>query len=120
MHRLLMLTGLFAAAVSGCYCGPGQVPGPGNSDGTITIDNASGFVITEIRVTPVNSRNWGPNLLADVLFPGEQITVRVACDTYDVLVADEFARDCILGPIDLCFSDELWAIDNYTLRSCGF
>jgi hypothetical protein len=68
----------------------------------------------------VNQSNWGPNLLPDVLFSTEQITVLVSCNTYDVMVVDDLQRDCVLGSLDLCFSDQLWVIDNFTLRNCGY
>jgi hypothetical protein len=114
----LILAGVLALFASGCFIVP--VSAPGNSDGTITIDNASTYVLAEVRVTPVHSSTWGPNLLRNSLYPNEQLTVSVACDTYDVLISDEYARDCVLGSVDLCFSDQLWVIDNATLRNCAF
>lgn len=94
--------------------------GGGNSDGTITIQNSSSYVIIGLYVVPVYQNNWGPNLVYDDLFPSEQITVQVACSTYDVMVTDDRRRDCVLGNLDLCFSDQLWVIDNTTLRNCGY
>lgn len=122
MRSSLVLFGLVAAFASGCFYVEGPPPGPGpNSSGTVTIDNASSYVLEEIRVTAVNSTTWGPNLLrGDVLFPDEQFTIAVACNTYDVLIVDEFNRDCVLTDLDLCFSDQLWVIDNTTLRYCAF
>ncbi len=119
MRRSPILPGLLLVAVaSGCFCGPSQ--GHFNDDGALTIQNASRFVITELLITPMHSSTWGPNLLSDVLFPGEQITVRVQCDTSDALIADEFGRDCVLPAIDLCFSNQRWVIDDRTLRLCNF
>jgi hypothetical protein len=117
MSKPLILTTLLAALASGCFytVDPGS-----NSDGTITIDNASSYVLSEVRVTPVHSSSWGPNLLSSALYPDQRLTVSVACDTYDVLISDQYARDCTLGAIDLCFSDQLWVIDNVTLRTCAF
>lgn len=117
MSKPLTLTTLLAVLLSGCFYTAG--PGP-NSDGTITIENDSSYVLTEVRVTPVNSSSWGPNLLGGALYPNQRLTITVACDTYDVLISDEYARDCTLPAIDLCFSDERWDIDNGTLRYCGF
>jgi len=77
-------------------------------------------VLTGVYVGPVNQSSWGPNLLPDVLFVSEQITVQVSCSTYDVMVTDDRQRDCVLGNLDLCFSDQLWVIDNGTLRNCGY
>jgi hypothetical protein len=117
MRGSVLLAGLLGVVVSGCiYTGPAP-----SSDATITIDNASSYVLTEVRVTHVRSSSWGPNLLGgDVLYPNEQITVRVACGTWDVLVSDEYARDCVIAAVYLCGSDQVWTIDDRTLRSCGF
>jgi hypothetical protein len=118
MRTSLML--VLALAASACSASGGvSVNGPG-PDGTITIDNASTHVLTEVRVAPVGQVDWGPNLLPDVLYPDEQLTVSVACDTYDVLVSDDRGRDCELDSLDLCFSDSIWTVDNSTLRNCGF
>lgn len=113
MYRTLLLaTTLTAALAVGC--------GGGNSDGTITVDNASSHVLTEIRVTSVHRGSWGPNLLRDVLYPNEQLTVVVSCGHYDVLITDDRSRDCTLSDLDLCFSDQGWTIDDGTLRYCGY
>lgn len=117
---------VFLALISGCFYGPppGPAPTPGpapNTDGTLTIDNFSSYVLIDIRVTAVNSRTWGPNLLGgDILYPDEQLTVAVACNDYDVLIADEYDRECILSNLDLCLSNQTWVIDDTTLGSCGF
>jgi hypothetical protein len=94
--------------------------GGGNADGTITIQNSSTHVLIALHVAPVNQISWGPNLLPDVLFTREQITIQVTCSTYDVMVTDDLQRDCVLGNLDLCFSDQNWVIDNFTLRNCGY
>jgi hypothetical protein len=117
MSKPLVLTSLLAMLASGCFYPVGPGPDP---DGTITIENGSSYVLTEVRVTPVDSSSWGPNLLRSALYPDERLTVSVACDTYDVLISDEYARDCTLESVDLCFSDKLWVIDNGTLRYCAF
>lgn len=77
-------------------------------------------MLTGLYVAQVNQVSWGPNLLPDVLFTSEQLTVLVSCDTYDVMVIDDRQRDCVLTDLDLCFADELWVIDNSTLRNCGY
>jgi hypothetical protein len=118
MRSSLLLTGLLATFTSGCfYVDPG--PGP-SSDGTMTIDNGSSYVLNEVRITTVRSSSWGPNLLSHALTPNQQLTVSVACNTYDVLISDEYARDCVLSSVDLCFADKVWVIDNATLRNCAF
>ena len=111
-----LLGSIALAAMLGC----GTTNDDRNSDGTITVQNDSAFVLTGLYVASVNQSGWGPNLLPDVLFSSEEITVLVSCNTYDVLVVDDFQRDCVLGALDLCFSDQLWVIDNFTLRNCGY
>lgn len=113
MSKSLLLASVLA---SSCF----YAPGPGQNDGTITIENDSSYVLTEVRVTPVSSSSWGPNLLGSALYPNQRLTVSVSCETYDVLVSDEHARDCTLSAVDLCFTDSLWVIDNRTLRNCAF
>jgi hypothetical protein len=113
-----LLGSITLAAALGC--GVSNDPGGGNSDGTITVQNDSAYVLTGLYVASVNQSNWGPNLLPDVLFSSEQITVLVSCNTYDVMVVDDLQRDCVLSNLELCFSDQLWVIDNFTLRNCGY
>jgi len=108
------------AVMAALGCGGSVDTGGGNADGTITIQNGSTHVLTALHVAPVDQVSWGPNLLPDVLFTNEQITVLVSCSTYDVLVTDDLQRDCVLGNLDLCFSDQHWLIDNFTLRNCGY
>jgi hypothetical protein len=113
---LLGSIALMAAAGCGSTTDTG---GGGNSDGTITVANDSSFVLTALYVAPVDQASWGPNLLPDVLFTTEQITILVACSTYDVMITDDRQRDCVLTNLGLCFSDQLWVIDNFTLRTCN-
>jgi hypothetical protein len=114
MRNPLILACAIASAIA---CGGG---GGGNSDGSITIENASSHVLYEVRVAPINQVSWGPNLLPDRLFTNERLTISVACNTYDVMVVDDLDRPCTLGNLDLCFADKLWVIDNATLRNCGY
>ena len=113
----LLGTLVVAAAVG---CGGTIVTDGGNADGTITIQNSSTHVLTGVFIAPVSQSSWGPNILPDVLFTNERITVQVTCSTYDVMVTDDRQRDCVLGNLDLCFTDQVWVIDNTTLRTCGY
>jgi hypothetical protein len=107
----LALALVLSAGASGCIIV--------DSDSTLTISNRSDYVIVDIRVAPIDSLSWGPNLLrGDVLFPDEEIRVSLRCDVYDVLVEDEDGFECILGGLDLCFNDAVWRIDNLTLDFC--
>jgi len=113
-----LLCGLAVAGTLGCSVTSST--DDGGADGTITIHNDSTHVLTGVYIAQADQADWGGNLLPDVLYSNEQITVLVTCDTYDVLVRDDLQRDCVLGNLDLCFSDQVWVIDNYTLRNCGY
>jgi hypothetical protein len=90
-------------------------------DSELTIQNSSNFVLEEIYVTPVDVFDWGPDQLGnDVLFPGESVTIELACDVYDVLVVDELGTECMLFDLDLCFDNGLWVITNSVLDFCDF
>ena len=117
---LIPVLALVAVTATGCLPYYDAGGGGGGSDATITIDNGSAWVLYEVRVAAVDQVSWGPNLLADVLYPNEQLTVAAACGSYDVLIADEHRRECILTDMNLCRTDSFWTVDNTTLRYCGF
>jgi hypothetical protein len=97
------------AVATGCSADVTVDPVP---DSSIRVVNRSDFDIFEIRVTSVGSRNWGDNLLDDVLAPDEALTVEVSCGTYDTLVVFEDDVECELRNLDLCFDDADWVIGN--------
>lgn len=110
---------LVALTVSTGACVMSADTGP--EDATLLVVNDSSYVLTEVRIAPVGDRSWGPNLLPDVLFPGEELLiVDIECDTYDVLVTDETGVDCVLGNVDLCFNDDTWVVTDFTLDVCAF
>jgi hypothetical protein len=115
-----LLCSIALMGAAGCGVTTHDPGGGGNADGTITIQNSSTHVLIGVYVAPVDQINWGPDQLYNDLFPGERITIQVRCSTYDVLVRDDRQRDCVLGNLDLCFSDNVWVIDNSTLRNCGY
>lgn len=86
-----------------------------SSDATLTVVNHSDFTIVDIRVAPVQTVDFGPNLLGtDVLLPGEQLTLGVTCGTYDAEVVDEQGVTCDVNDIDLCLNDARWVLTNST------
>jgi hypothetical protein len=88
---------------------------------TFTIINDSDYSIYEIYLTPVDTYDWGPNLLGrDILYSGESMTIDLLeCDYYNVQIVDEYGLPCeLLDDIYLCFDDEFWRITNYTLDAC--
>jgi hypothetical protein len=115
--RSLALFAALALAAPSTAC----VIEDGDDDATLTIFNESSYTLTEVRLAEVGDRVWGPNLLPDVLFPGEQLLVtEIDCARYDVLVVDETNVECVLANVDMCFSDESWVIDDFTLDVCAF
>src|SRR4051812_9606224 len=85
------------------------------ADATLSVDNQSDFVITELYLTDVGSSTWGPNLLAgDQLNPDETLTLGVDCSTYDAMLVDEDGVSCEVDDLDLCLNDAVWVIRNNT------
>src|SRR5688572_27529497 len=112
----LILTVATAVALSSTACAVEST-----DDSSLLIVNDSSYVLVEVRLAEVGDRSWGQNLLPDVLFPGDQLEITdIDCGTYDVLVTDETGVDCVLASLDLCFSDEVWVIDDFTLDTCAF
>jgi hypothetical protein len=113
-----LLVGLLVLGVSLTACGGG---GGGGGDSTLTIENDSDFVLTEVQIAAIDDPTWSGNLLSDVLFPGESLTVvDIDCGTYDVMVVDETGVECVLTDLDLCFTDGVWSVDNFMLDTCAF
>ncbi len=85
------------------------------TNSSITVDNESDFVITDIYLTDTNSSSWGPNLIGgDQLNPGETLRIDTTCGTYDAMLVDETGVTCELDALDLCLDDALWVINNNT------
>lgn len=103
-----------AATAGGCIIDSDD-DDDGPVDGSLLVDNQSDFAIVEIRVTPVGSSSWGPNLLrGDILLPGDTLTLGVECDLYDAMLVDEDNETCTLSAVDLCLNDADWIIRNNT------
>ncbi|HSS00392.1 MAG TPA: hypothetical protein VLM79_25210 [Kofleriaceae bacterium] len=104
----LAIAALGFVAIAGCTTDSGP-------DATLRVRNDSNFVIEQLYLTQVNNSDWGPNRLGnDVLFPDEQITLGVNCDTYDARLVDEDNVDCEIHDRDLCLNDSLWIIRDNT------
>jgi hypothetical protein len=85
------------------------------ADATLSVDNQSDFVITELYLTDVGSSTWGPNLLSgDQLNPAETLRLGVDCSTYDAMLVDETGVSCEVDDLDLCLNDAVWVIRNNT------
>lgn len=121
MRKSVLPFVLAAAAATVGACVASTDGGSDIDDSTLTIVNDSSYVITEVHLAEVGSRSWGRNLVPEELYPGEELlVVDIDCGTYDVMVTDETGLDCILGNLDLCFDDDAWVIDDFTLDTCAF
>ena len=92
----------------------------GDDDSSLTIANESSFVFVDLAVRGLSDRDFSENLLrGGPLFPGEDITVFLDCDDYDVFIEDDAGGQCTIA-VDLCFDDALWVVDDFELDSCIF
>jgi len=92
-----------------------------DGDSSLTIYNESDYTLYEVYLAEESDPSWGPNLLPQPLFPGDDLIITdIDCGTYDVLVVDEFNVECELRGLDLCLDDDSWVIDNFTLDVCAF
>lgn len=106
---------LFSLTVSGC------VIVSDDEDTSLTVYNDSSYVLTELYVTTVDNPNWGPDMLGTtVLYPGESITVYVACDYWDIQIVDELGAVCEVYDYYLCFDNDAWSITDGWLAACGW
>jgi hypothetical protein len=113
MSRILA-AGLIALFVNACI-----IVDDGSS--TLSVVNQSSYRLYDIRVAPVGSTTWSDNLLGgDVLLPGEELRISLACDTYDVLVVDELNTECVLSGVDVCFNSDAWVVTDIDLDTCAF
>src|SRR4051812_21532128 len=123
MRSFLFLTCFMIAAL--CSCGPAYPPTPypyvgaAPNGGTLTVSNQSQSRLTQLHFTFSASAAWGPNLLPTILSPGEQTVATLDCGTWDVLVGDEFGRQCVLPQLQVCNTNEVWVIYEDTLRTCN-
>ena len=111
--RFLILSGLLTlGAAPGCLI----VTDDDSSNATLEVVNNSDFAITDIYLTEVDNRDWGPNLISgDVLLPDESIVlVDINCDFYDSQLIDEDGVTCELYDLDLCLNDATWTVNNNT------
>jgi len=89
-------------------------------DSSITIVNRSEFAIHHLQMTPSDSSRWGRDMLGgDVLLPDEEVTILVACGTYDIRLVDDEGEQCVVPDIDLCDEDAEWVITTGALNRCA-
>jgi len=89
------------------------------NDSTISVDNQSQSKIEDIRIAGTGDTNFGGNLLGQELLPGDQLTISVVCDTYDIQLTDETGTTCVVSGVDVCGSDATWVITEDDLNACA-
>jgi len=110
MQNLRILASLMGAlgavAIAGCS-------DSSSDSGTLHVRNDSDFAIIDIKVTPVGSTTWGPNLIdGEVLEPGQSLLIDVSCDRYDAMLTDDSGAQCTLHDVDVCLNTTDWIIQN--------
>lgn len=105
---------LLSTVASGCVV-------TSERDATLTVENDSSYLLTEVYLARDSDPRWGPNLVPNYLYPGEAvIAYDLPCAYYDVLVVDETDLACTLYGLHLCFSDGTWYVTDATLDACDF
>lgn len=84
----------------------------------LVIRNTSMWNIEYIYISLTTDEYWGDDLLGDydILETGEQISISLSCNNYDVKLIDEDSDECIVYDVYLC--DDVWVIDDDTLLDC--
>jgi hypothetical protein len=79
--------------------------------------NGSPQHIRAVHVSPSRSPQWGPNLLAKALAPGERATVNVAgeCGRYDVRLVAEKGMEFIEDEVELCADGDVLDVAKESL-----
>ena len=76
---LLVAVALMVSLVAGC-----------GAKAPITVTNDLGsWNIHEVYIGPSTESDWGNNLITEVLEPGDEFTLMVKADNYDIKLIDE-------------------------------
>ncbi|MCA9670708.1 MAG: hypothetical protein KC503_34160 [Myxococcales bacterium] len=90
-------------------------------DSSLTLINQSDYSIVDVRLAPVGTVSWGPNLAGGEIPPGGSLTIDfIDCGDYDVRIIDDTNTECVLPSLRLCFENADWYITNADLANCGF
>ncbi len=108
-----------------CVLGAGLASPPARAQSSkkkavIQVVNDSDWPIYHLYLTPHDSDDWGDDQLGEVQIDphGGRFTIRdVACDDYDVELADESGDTCEVDDLTVC-GDETWTITNRHLAAC--
>jgi len=86
----------------------------------VVVKNKSDWEIHQFFLAPADTDDWGPDQLGEqVIGTGGTFTLQgVPCDTYDVMLVDEDADECIVPGVDICGGNQGWVISNDDLLDC--
>lgn len=116
-RNYLLTTALTTAAL---FFGAGAATA-GTMDSSVNIQNNSSWEIHQIYVAPIDTTDWGDNLLKGDVVEAEGGSVeifKIACDTYDVRLVDEDGAECIVPDISLCAERDAWVVEDEDLLAC--
>lgn len=113
-RRLAILVAVFCALAATPLLSGAQ------TQASVTIVNDSSWEIRHIYLSPVNSDNWGPDQLNElVINPGDSFTVNFSCDQSQIKVITEDKDGCFLSNTVACSSNAVWTITNAATPNCG-
>jgi hypothetical protein len=77
----------------------------------ITIKNTTGFRVDRIFLSPVESDDWGDDILDEdeVLEPGESVKVEITCGKWDVKLVAVDESTCEISAVNICAAS-VWMI----------
>lgn len=109
--KFLKTLTLVTLALSASVLASGCIIVSDDNDASLTIDNQSSVVFTEIAAARSDVNEPYQTIVVD-LFPDDIVTIDFDCDFYDILMINEFGGECEIFDLDLCFSDDLWIITD--------
>jgi hypothetical protein len=108
---------LVAALATGC-----TVTTSNDDDGgtaSLKIINDESFDIDNIYISPSGFETDDDILGGVALSPGDDITVSVTCDDYDIEIIDATGTDCYISEYSLCGTDDEWDLTDSFFDSCA-
>lgn len=87
---------------------------------SINLTNNSGRAIVHLYLSPPDSDNWGPDLLADnAIASGSSFTISAECNQASVKVVAEDQDGCFVSSVVECSGSPTWTITSDAARDCG-
>ena len=89
---------------------------------SVSIVNNSSREIRNLYPSPVDSDNWGPDLLGDSsIAAGQSYEVsNITCDGSQIKLIAEDQDGCFLSTVITCGQSSTWTMTNDTAKDCGY